>query len=192
MSGTCELIAGVDEAGRGPVAGPVTAAAVILDCRYPIEGLDDSKKLRPLRRQQLELAIKQKALYWHVANASVQEIDAINILQATMLSMRRALAGLGVTPTLALVDGNQLPGFDCPTKAVIGGDALHPEISAASILAKQSRDRLMCALALLFPNYGFDRHKGYGTKAHLQALSLYGVTEHHRRSYAPVRELLQA
>lgn len=185
-------IAGVDEAGRGPLAGPVTAAAVVLNPQKPIEGLDDSKKLSAKKRLHLEDEIKRKSLCWSVATASVEEIDQINILQASMLAMRRALEGLSRLPDFALVDGNRLPGFNCDSRAVVGGDRLHPEISAASILAKESRDRLMCELAVAFPDYGFERHKGYPTKLHLEAIERHGISEHHRRSFAPVRKVLEA
>jgi len=185
-------IAGVDEAGRGPLAGPVTAAAVVLDPHKPISGLDDSKKLSAKKRQLLECEIKEKSLSWSVAIATVEEIDQINILQASMLAMRRALKGLSKVPDLALVDGNRLPGFDCDSRAVVAGDRLHPEISAASILAKESRDRLMCELAIEFPLYGFERHKGYPTRLHIEALERYGISQHHRRSFAPVRRVMEA
>ena len=184
------MIAGVDEAGRGPLAGPVVAAAAVLDPRAPIAGLDDSKKLSAARRGELELEIKKKALHWAVASASVAEIDALNILQATLLAMRRAVAGLAVAPSRALVDGNRLPDLPCPGEAVVRGDALHGVISAASILAKQERDRRMLALAFEFPQYGFERHKGYPTRAHIEALRRHGVSIHHRRSYAPVKKLI--
>ena len=184
------LIAGIDEAGRGPLAGPVVAAAVVLDPRIPIPGLDDSKKLSPARRALLEDAIKADARHWAVASASVAEIDALNILQATLLAMGRAVAELGIIPARALVDGNQLPPLPCPGQAVVGGDGIHAAISAASILAKQERDRRMIALADAWPQYGFERHKGYPTRAHLQALARHGVSIHHRRSYAPVRRLI--
>lgn len=185
-----QLVVGVDEAGRGPLAGPVTAAAVILNPSRPIEGLDDSKKLSAARRKQLEKEVIEHSLYWCVACASVQEIDDLNILQASMLAMRRAVAGLRVLPDLALVDGNRAPGLECKTKPVVGGDRLHPEISAASILAKETRDRLMCELAQAFPVYGFERHKGYPTRLHMQALVQHGASIHHRRSFAPVRRVL--
>ena len=185
-------IAGVDEAGRGPLAGPVTAAAVVLDPHKPISGLDDSKKLSAKKRQLLECEIKEKSLSWSVAIATVEEIDQINILQASMLAMRRALKGLSKVPDLALVDGNRLPGFDCDSRAVVAGDQLHPEISAASILAKESRDRLMCELAIEFPLSGFERHKGYPTRLHIEALERYGISQHHRRSFAPVRRVMEA
>jgi ribonuclease HII len=185
-----KVIAGVDEAGRGPLAGPVVAAAVILNPARPIDGLDDSKKLSPRKREVLETEIREKALHWAVASASVEEIDTINILQATMLAMQRAVAGLAMIPTLVLVDGNKLPALPCPGRAVVGGDAIHAQISAASILAKQERDRRMLVLAGAYPQYGFDRHKGYPTRAHIEALDRYGVSVHHRRSYAPVRRLI--
>lgn len=184
------MIAGIDEAGRGPLAGPVVAAAAILDPRAPIHGLDDSKKLSPTRRRALELEIQAKALYWAVASASVMEIDDINILQATLLAMQRAVAGLGITPARALVDGNKLPSLPCPAVAVVGGDGIHAAISAASILAKEERDRQMRVLAAAYPQYGFERHKGYPTRLHLEALQRHGVCVHHRRSYAPVRRAL--
>ena len=185
-----KLVAGIDEAGRGPLAGPVVAAAVVLDVRAPIAGLDDSKKLSAPRRAELEREIKAKAAYFAVASASVAEIDAINILQATLLAMQRAVTGLGIVPCRALVDGNRLPKLPCPGQAVVGGDALHAQISAASILAKQERDRRMTALAIDFPQYGFERHKGYPTRAHIEALNRHGISIHHRRSYAPVRRLI--
>jgi len=168
----------------------VVAAAVILDPDRPIDGLDDSKKLSPRKRDVLEIEIREQALNWAVASASVEEIDTINILQATMLAMQRAVAGLAMTPTMVLVDGNKLPALPCPGRAVVGGDAIHAQISAASILAKQERDRRMLVLAGAFPQYGFDRHKGYPTRAHIEALDRYGVSVHHRRSYAPVRRLI--
>jgi len=192
MKAVCgQIIAGVDEAGRGPVAGPVVAAAVILDPNHPISGLDDSKKLRPCRRMALEQQIIEHAICWSIGAATVNEIDEINILHATMLAMRRACIGLARKPDLIRVDGNCLPQLDTPAVAVIGGDALHAEISAASILAKQERDRQMIALSTLYPGYGFDRHKGYPTKMHLEALATLGATLHHRRSFAPVRKTLE-
>lgn len=184
------MIAGVDEAGRGPLAGAVFAAAVILDPLNPVAGLDDSKKLSEKRRIQLEAHIRACALSWSVAQASVMEIDQLNILQASLLAMKRAVEALGQVPDHVLVDGNHLPELDCPCQAIVGGDAIHAEISAASILAKQARDRDMIALADHFPQYGFERHKGYPTRAHVQALEDYGVTEHHRKSFAPVRRLV--
>lgn len=190
---TGTLIAGIDEAGRGPLAGPVHAAAVILNPNTPIPGLDDSKRLSPARRAELETLIKTHALHWAIATASVAEIDTLNILQATLRAMHRAVTKLPITPTLALVDGNHLPHhppLPCPARAIIRGDQLHPAISAASILAKEARDRRMLTLAKHYPQYGFEHHKGYPTRAHLQALHRHGVTPHHRRHYAPVRALI--
>lgn len=192
MSVAAERIAGVDEAGRGPLAGPVVAAAVVLDARRPIAGLADSKTLTSARRAALEAAIKTRALAWAVAAAEVAEIDELNILGATMLAMRRAVLQLRPRPTMALVDGNRVPDLPCPARAVIGGDALHPAISAASILAKEARDRRMRKLAAASPQYGFERHKGYPTRAHLEALQRHGVSAHHRRSFAPVKRALDA
>jgi ribonuclease HII len=184
------LIAGVDEAGRGPLAGPVCAAAVILDPDRPIAGLGDSKKILPGRRESLELEIKDRALAWALAFASAQEIDSLNILQASLLAMRRAVAALTVRPVRVLVDGNRLCDFGCEAQAIVGGDALVPAIGAASILAKVARDRLMCALDLEYPDYGFAGHKGYPTLAHREALRRLGPCPEHRRSFAPVRALL--
>ncbi|MGE5467271.1 MAG: ribonuclease HII [Ignavibacteria bacterium] len=183
-------ICGVDEAGRGPLAGPVYAAAVILDPARPIEGLDDSKKLSEKRRDLLAVLIRERALAWAVAWATVEEIDAINILQATMLAMQRAVSGLAATPDEVLVDGNRVPQLEVPARAIVGGDASVAEISAASILAKTFRDAEMLRLHALAPQYGLDRHKGYGTAAHLEALRLHGAADFHRRSFAPVREAL--
>jgi len=185
------LIAGVDEAGRGPLAGPVSAAAVVLDQTHHIDGLDDSKKLSESKRIRLEETIKATALSWSVAFASVEEIDQLNILQASLLAMRRAVDGLALVPSLARVDGNRDPGLSLETETVIGGDALHAEISAASILAKQARDRVMVSLAGEFPVYGFEKHKGYPTQMHMDALKQHGATAHHRRSFAPVRAVLE-
>jgi ribonuclease HII len=184
------LVAGVDEAGRGPLAGPVVAAAVILDERKPIKGLNDSKLLTPLKRERLYVEIHAKALCFCIAQASVEEIDALNILQATLLAMRRAVEGLRLRPNKVLVDGNRLPTLRMSAEAIIGGDAKVKSISAASILAKVHRDRLCQELHLQHPQYGFDGHKGYCTPEHLAALKLHGVCPHHRRSFAPVRELL--
>jgi len=181
---------GVDEAGRGPLAGPVYAAAVILDPARPIAGLDDSKKLSERRREQLEIEIRQKALAWSIAYASVEEIDSLNILQATLLAMQRAVESLAVCPTEALIDGNRCPRLQIPARAIVGGDATVAEISAASILAKTARDAEMRLLHLRFPQYGLDRHKGYGTAAHLAALAAHGAAPFHRRSFAPVRAIL--
>jgi ribonuclease HII len=184
------MICGVDEAGRGPLAGAVVAAAVILDPNRPIIGLADSKKLSPTRRECLAREIREKALAWAIAEASVAEIDAINILQATLLAMQRAVAGLSILPTEVLVDGNRCPVLDLPMRAIIGGDATVAEISAASILAKTQRDADMLVLHERYPQYGFDRHKGYGTAVHLEALREHGPSVVHRKSFAPVRELL--
>ena len=186
------LIAGVDEAGRGPLAGPVVAAAVILDPARPIEGLADSKKLSARRRERLAVEIRAKALAWCVAEASVEEIDAINILQATFRAMERAVAGLARMPDQVLVDGNQLPRLAVPARAIIDGDALEPAISAASILAKTARDAMMAAADAEFPGYGFAKHAGYGTPQHMAALREQGACAIHRRSFAPVRRVLEA
>ena len=184
------LLAGVDEAGRGPLAGPVVAAAVILDERQPIRGLADSKQLTPLQRDRLHDQIRARALCCSVAEASVEEIDRLNILQATMLAMRRAVEGLRLKPGRVLVDGNRIPVLKVPAEAVIGGDATVASISAASILAKVYRDRLCLTLHALHPQYGFDAHKGYATPEHLAALRTHGACPLHRRSFAPVREVL--
>lgn len=184
------LVAGVDEAGRGPLAGPVVAAAVILDDQAPIKGLADSKKLSPLRRERLFDEIRARALCCSVAVATVEEIDRLNILQATMLAMQRAVKGLRLRPAKVLVDGNRLPTLDMLAEAVVSGDALVPSISAASILAKVTRDRLLDELHQQHPQYGFDRHKGYGTAEHLRALSEHGALPAHRRSFAPVARVL--
>lgn len=184
------LVAGVDEAGRGPLAGPVVAAAVILDELRPIKGLNDSKQLTPRARERLYVEIHAKALCFCIAQASVEEIDALNILQATMLAMRRAVEGLRLRPNKVLVDGNRLPTLKIAAEAIIGGDAKVKAISAASILAKVHRDRLCQELHQQHPEYGFDGHKGYPTPAHLAALKEHGVCPHHRRSFAPVRALL--
>lgn len=184
------LIAGVDEAGRGPLAGPVVAAAVILDERHPIQGLADSKKLTALRRERLFDEIRAKALCCSIAEASVEEIDRLNILQATLLAMRRAVAGLRLKPNKVLVDGNRLPTLEVLAEAVVGGDALVPAISAASILAKVHRDRWCLSLDQQYPQYGFAQHKGYGTAAHLAALRAHGPCVQHRTSFRPVAELL--
>ncbi len=181
---------GVDEAGRGPLAGPVFAAAVILGDGHGITGLADSKTLSAVRRVALATKIKKYAIAWAVASASVEEIDALNILQATLLAMRRAVEALDRLPTEVLVDGLFCPQVALPSRAIVRGDSLIPEISAASILAKTSRDALMVALHSQYPGYGFDRHKGYGTARHLDALRLHGACEAHRRTFAPVRFLL--
>jgi ribonuclease HII len=184
------LVAGVDEAGRGPLAGPVVAAAVILDDLRPIAGLDDSKKLTALRREALFDEIRAKALCFAIAEASVEEIDQLNILQATLLAMRRAVMGLRLKPVRVLVDGNQLPRLDVPSEAIVKGDALVKSISAASILAKVHRDRWCNEVHEHFPHYGFSAHKGYGTVVHMEALRAHGACIHHRRSFAPVAQVL--
>ena len=184
------LIAGVDEAGRGPLAGPVVAAAVILDELHPIAGLNDSKKLTARRREQLFDEIRAKALCFSVAEASVEEIDSLNILQATMLAMRRAVEGLRLKPGKVLVDGNRLPVLDVVAEAIVQGDALVPAISAASILAKVTRDRWCEEVDRAYPQYGFAGHKGYGTAEHLAALRAHGASPLHRTSFAPVRAVL--
>ncbi|PUE28456.1 ribonuclease HII [Limnohabitans sp. JirII-29] len=185
------LIAGVDEAGRGPLAGPVVAAAVILDDLNPIVGLADSKKLTALKRERLYDEIRAKALCCSIAEASVEEIDSLNILNATLLAMRRAVEGLRLKPHKVLVDGNRLPVLDVLAEAIVKGDSKVPAISAASILAKVHRDRWCLQLHAQYPEYGFDRHKGYGTEAHLQALRTHGATPWHRHSFSPVAEVLR-
>lgn len=184
------LVAGVDEVGRGPLAGPVYAAAVILDPRDPISGLDDSKRLSPARRAAVEPEIQSRSLAWALGWASVEEIDRINILQASLLAMRRAVASLDPSPQRVLVDGNRCPDLPCPVTAIPGGDRRVPAIAAASILAKVARDRLMEQMDLEFPGYGFARHKGYPTLEHRQALHRLGPCQVHRRTFAPVRVLL--
>jgi ribonuclease HII len=183
------LVCGVDEAGRGPLAGPVVAAAVILDPARPIAGLDDSKKLSERRRDQLALAIRAQALAWAVAEASVEEIDRLNILHATLLAMQRAVASLAVRPERALVDGNRCPRLDIPVEAVVKGDGKIAAIAAASILAKTVRDAGMRALDAAYPEYGFARHMGYPTEAHCRALQEHGPTPAHRKSFGPVAQL---
>ena len=192
MSGTdaAILLCGVDEAGRGPLCGNVVAAAVILAPERPIAGLRDSKKLTARRRELLAAEIRTHALAWAIGEASVAEIDQLNILHATMLAMQRAVAGLSVTPQLVRIDGNRCPALPMPCEAVVGGDASDASIAAASILAKVERDAQMLTLDAQFPAYGFARHKGYPTAEHLRALAEHGVLDCHRRSYAPVRALL--
>lgn len=185
------LIAGVDEAGRGPLAGPVVAAAVILDDLNPIQGLADSKILTALRREQLFHEIRAKALCCSIAEASVEEIEQLNILQATLLAMRRAVEGLRLKPQMVLVDGNRLPVLDIRAEAIVKGDATVPSISAASILAKVHRDRWCTEYDLQFPQYGFARHKGYGTAEHLIALKMHGACPQHRKTFRPVTEVLR-
>ncbi len=188
-SGERLWIAGVDEAGRGPLCGEVFAAAVILDPEIEISGLADSKKLTEKRRAALALEIKAKAKAWAIASSSVEEIDTLNILQATLLAMRRAVEKLAIQPDLLRVDGNQDPKSIIPATCIIKGDALFAEISAASILAKDARDQSMYIADQAYPQYGFAKHKGYGTKAHLEALNEYGATPLHRNSFAPVRKI---
>lgn len=187
-----QIICGVDEAGRGPLAGPVFAAAVILDPAHPIAGLRDSKKLSEARRDKLALEIRAGALAWSIASCSEQEIDTLNILQATMLAMRRAVEGLAHIPDLALIDGNRCPPLKIRAQAIVKGDATVPAISAASILAKTARDAALHLLHQQYPEYGFDQHKGYGTALHLERLRLFGASPAHRKSYAPVRAVLDA
>ena len=185
-------IAGADEAGRGPLVGSVVAAAVILDPNNPIEGLNDSKKLSEKKREKLFIEIKEKALAWAIAEASAAEIDEYNILQASLLAMRRAVEKLDIQPDHVLVDGNKVPlGLMMSCDAVVGGDAIHPEISAASILAKVTRDHQMVELDQQFPQFGFAKHKGYPTKAHFEAIAQHGVISEHRRSFGPVRKVLE-
>jgi ribonuclease HII len=190
IAGKPGLIAGVDEAGRGPLAGPVVAAAVILDERKPIQGLADSKKLSAIKRERLFDEILAKALCCCIAQATAGEIDRLNILQATLLAMRRAVDGLRLRPHKVLVDGNRLPLLTMPAQAVVRGDAQVAAISAASILAKVHRDRLCVELHAQYPVYGFDCHKGYPTTVHLAALQIHGACAEHRRSFAPVRQVL--
>lgn len=187
------LLAGVDEAGRGPLAGPVTVAAVILDPARPIAGLNDSKKLSEKKREALAPLIRERALGWHVEFVEPREIDALNILQATLTGMRRALLALSPAPTFARIDGNRLPlDLPCPAEALVGGDAREPAIMAASILAKTARDAHLLQLDRRYPEYGFAKHKGYPSPAHLSALQRYGPCPEHRRSYAPVKRALAA
>lgn len=185
------IVCGVDEAGRGPLAGPVYAAAVILDAAHPIAGLADSKKLSEKRRDALALEIRQHATAWAIAEASAAEIDELNILRASLLAMRRAVQALSVVPHEVLVDGLYCPDTGLPSRAIVKGDGSVAEISAASILAKTARDEAMLQLHERYPQYGFAGHKGYPTAAHLAALRLHGVSCEHRRSFAPVRKLLQ-
>jgi len=184
-------VAGVDEAGRGPLAGPVVVAAVILDPERPITGLNDSKKLSARRREALFELIRRQSLAWSIVDITAGQIDELNILQATLLGMRQAVESLSPAPRLALVDGNRAPTLPCDLRTLVGGDGLEPAISAASILAKVTRDRMMLDLHRRFPQYGFDRHKGYPTPDHLQRLAEFGPCEAHRKSFAPVREAMQ-
>ena len=185
------FVAGVDEVGRGPLAGPVVAAAVILDPARPIKGLADSKKLSEKRREALAEVIKEQALSWALGRAEVEEIDQLNILQASLLAMQRAVAALLPAAEFALVDGNRCPDLACPAEAVVRGDDRVPVISAASVIAKVARDREMVALEQVFPGYGLAQHKGYPTKAHLEALQRLGVATIHRRTFGPVRKILE-
>lgn len=189
-SGLVTVVAGCDEVGRGPWAGPVVAAAVVLDPARPIAGLADSKALSPRRREALDAQIRAHSLGWSIAESSVEEIDQLNILQATMLAMQRAVSALPCRIDLLLVDGNQTPKVAVPCQAIVGGDAAHPAISAASIIAKVYRDRLMTELGQRHPGYGFEQHSGYGTAAHRAALLTLGPCAAHRRSFAPIRRLL--
>jgi len=184
------LVAGVDEAGRGPLAGPVVVAAVILDPRNHIEGLDDSKKLTEKRREAVYPEIVERSLAWSIVEVNADEIDRVNILQATLLGMQRAVDRLSPAPTLALIDGNRAPDLSCEAITIVQGDSLEPAISAASILAKVTRDRLMKEYHLQFPCYGFDRHKGYPTAEHRRLLAEHGPCEIHRKSFAPVRNAM--
>ncbi|QRM19640.1 ribonuclease HII [Dechloromonas sp. TW-R-39-2] len=184
------LVCGIDEAGRGPLAGTVVAAAVILDPAKPILGLNDSKKLSEKKRDALAILIRERAVAWCVASASVEEIDRLNILHATMLAMQRAVAGLTVRPSSAMVDGNRCPSLDIPAEAVVKGDGKIASIAAASILAKTVRDGEMLALHAQYPQYGFDRHMGYPTAAHFAALEAHGASPVHRKSFGPVAKQL--
>jgi ribonuclease HII len=190
MTDTGERHCGVDEAGRGPLAGAVFAGCVILDPARPIDGLTDSKKLSARRREELALVIRERALAWSVAFASVEEVDRLNILWASMLAMKRAVQALSLEPTRVLVDGNRCPELPYPAQAIVKGDASVPEISAASILAKVSRDAHMLQLHGQYPEYGFDKHKGYPTRDHIMALRTHGASPVHRRSFGPVRALV--
>jgi ribonuclease HII len=183
-------VAGVDEVGRGPLAGPVIAAAVILDPNNPIEGLTDSKKLSQKKRESLSLEIKEKALSWCIARAEIEEIDEVNILQASLLAMQRAVEGLHMQPAHCLVDGNKLPQLNCSAEAIVKGDLKEKAIGAASIIAKVARDNEMLEMDALYPGYGFAKHKGYPTKIHMEALTKIGICEIHRKSFAPVKRLL--
>jgi ribonuclease HII len=188
MTARWDTVAGVDEAGRGPLAGPVVAAAVMLDPQRPIDGLTDSKQLTARRRDALDGAVRERALAVGIARAEVAEIDALNILHASLAAMARAVAGLNLVPAAVRVDGNRAPALAMPTETVVGGDGLDAAIAAASIVAKVERDRLLVALEATHPGYGFAGHKGYGTRAHLEALYRLGPCPAHRRSFAPVRK----
>ena len=186
-SARAKMVCGVDEAGRGPLAGPVFAASVVLDASCPIAGLADSKTLSPGQRDRLAGVIRSQAFAWSIASASVEEVDSLNILWATMLAMKRAVEQLDLEPAEVLVDGNRCPDVRFPARAIVGGDAVVPQISAASILAKVARDAHMLELHELYPDYGFDRHKGYPTRDHIRALRKFGASPVHRRSFSPVR-----
>ncbi|PPD05558.1 MAG: ribonuclease HII [Methylobacter sp.] len=188
---TSILIAGVDEAGRGPLAGPVFAAAVILDPGFTIAGLRDSKKLSAAKRESLAAIIRSKALAWSIAQASVDEIDCLNILNATLLAMRRAVEGLAVKPEQVLIDGNRIPDLAVPAQAIIKGDDKIAAISAASILAKVERDKLMCEYNQQYPHFAFHEHKAYGTRKHLEEISQFGILAVHRKSFNPIKSLLE-
>jgi len=190
MNYSIEQVAGVDEVGRGPLAGPVIAAAVILDPNNPIEGLTDSKKLTEKKRESLSVEIKEKALSWSIARAEIEEIDEINILQASLLAMQRSVEGLTVQPAHCLVDGNKLPKLSCSAEAIVKGDLKEQAIGAASIIAKVARDNEMVEMDNVYPGYGFAKHKGYPTKVHMEALTQIGICEIHRKSFAPVKRLL--
>jgi len=185
------VVAGVDEVGRGPLIGSVVAAACILPVEFDLPGLDDSKKLSEIKRSDLAAKIKQQAIAWNVAEASPKEIDEINILQASLLAMKRAVEGLSTEPEFVLVDGNKLPHWRFNARAIVGGDGIEPAISAASIIAKVYRDNDMIALSEKHPEYGFEKHKGYPTKQHMQALEEHGVLPEHRTSFAPVKRILE-
>lgn len=187
-----EIIAGVDEVGRGPLAGAVVTAAVILDPNQLIVGLADSKKLTEKQREKLDPLIKKYALAWSIGRAEPEEIDKINILQATLSAMKRAVEGLRIAPTHALVDGNQAPVLNCSVTTVVKGDQSEPAIAAASIIAKVARDREMVAMEAKYPGYGFAKHKGYPTQQHIQALQVLGVTDIHRRSFKPVQRVIKS
>lgn len=186
------FVAGVDEAGRGPLAGPVVAAAVILNPLKPICGLADSKKLTAAKRESLSVSIRQSALSWCIASASVEEIDRINILQATLLAMQRAVAGLSIKPHKVLVDGNQIPNITIDAEAIVKGDDKIQAISAASILAKVERDKIMLAYQEQYPDYSFDSHKGYGTQKHIAEIEEFGILAIHRKTFNPIKRMLQA
>lgn len=189
---TVSIIAGVDEVGRGPLIGSVVAAACILPVEYDLPGLTDSKKISETKRADLAMAIKSQAVAWSIAEASPKEIDQINILQASLLAMKRAVENLSTQPELVLVDGNKLPKWHYSARAIVGGDGIEPAISAASIIAKVYRDEDMIALSKKHPEYGFEKHKGYPTKQHMQALEAFGVLPDHRASFAPVKRILEA